>query len=368
MGGVVGLPLVEERQPVGGAVVLIDAGGIVEYVVVACDTPLAELLEVSGVELPGVDLGRSLACRLGVHGVAHEEIPEGLGPLQTVGDDVVFPLDGTVIKGIGSVVGNGKFVAFGLLGGNQDDAIVCTRTVDGCRRCVLEDGDCLDIGRVHVAKAAFPAVNQHEGAAVARTYGIGSAGAGGHGCTGRVFVCVGSDIDATGVVCLTVGLDNVQTGNLSLKGTGDVGVRTVGHLVTVEVLDGTHELGLFQGTVTDDDRGFQHLGIVGEDEVDLCPAVNGLLNGLVAEELANQRRVGLGLDGIGAVTVSHYTVGSSLHHDSRADDRQAFRIENHTGYRRSLCEGAQPGKQGYECQRKPSGNRDFHHKWSLVNN
>jgi hypothetical protein len=63
---------------------------------------------------------------------------------------------------------------------------------------------------------------------------------------------VGSDIDVTRVAYLTVGLHDVQTGDLALEGTSHVDVGTIGELLSFEVLYGTDELGLLEGTVTDD--------------------------------------------------------------------------------------------------------------------
>ena len=87
---------------------------------------------------------------------------------------------------------------------------------------------------------------------------------------------------------LTIGLDNVQTGNLALQGTCHIAVGTVGENFTVEVFDGTHQLGFLQGTITDHDRGFQGFRIFDKDEIHFGTAIQRFLNGLVSEELTNQ--------------------------------------------------------------------------------
>ena len=108
--------------------------------------------------------------------------------------------------------------------------------------------------------------------------------------------CTAADVHRAGVAHLTVGLDDVQAGDLPLQGTGDVVVRAVGDHIAVKVLDRTYKLGLFQGTVTDDDGRFQRLGILVENEIDPGTVVDTLLDGLIAEELADKDAVPRSLD------------------------------------------------------------------------
>ena len=56
-----------------------------------------------------------------------------------------------------------------------------------------------------------------------------------------------------------------------------------GDLVTVEVLHGTYQLGLFKGTVTHDHGRFEHFGVVCKGEVDVASAPDRLFLGLVTE-------------------------------------------------------------------------------------
>ena len=55
------------------------------------------------------------------------------------------------------------FIYRTFLGGHQDDAIGCTGAVDGCRRCILDDGDGGHVLGVDAVDAAFDAVDEHEG-------------------------------------------------------------------------------------------------------------------------------------------------------------------------------------------------------------
>ena len=128
---------------------------------------------------------------------------------------------------------------------------------------------------------------------------------------------IGSNVNITRVVCLTISLDNVKTCNLSLQGTGEVGIGTIGNLGAVEVFYGAHELGLFQRTVTYNDSGFEHLSIVGKHEINFVAIADCFFNCLVTEELAYENGITLCFYGIGAVRICHCTGGRTLNHHGR---------------------------------------------------
>ena len=200
---------------------------------------------------------------------------------------MVLPFDQTFVQGVGAAVGHGHLVAFGFLRGHEDHTVGSTGTVDSGGGGILQDSHRFNIVRVHLAQGAFHAVDEDEGAAAVTDAVTVTAGA----CrtfTGVIRGTAATDVHATGVAGLTIGLDNVQTGNLALQGTRHIAVGTVGENFTVEVFDGTHQLGFLQGTITDHDRGFQGFRIFDKDEIHFGTAIQRFLNGLVSEELTNQ--------------------------------------------------------------------------------
>ena len=148
-----------------------------------------------------------------------------------------------------AVVGHPHAAGFTLLGSDQDDAVRCAHTVDcGCR-CVLEDGEGLDIARRQEIDVV------HEGAVNdVQRIGIVADGAyaadlHGRAGTGGAALC---DLDA---------------GYHALEGAHGVGGRLLGKLVTLHVHDrGGEVLGLL-GTVTHNHDLVKEVGVLFEDNL-----------------------------------------------------------------------------------------------------
>ena len=303
---------VEEVQPVGVAIVQelslaaqrITGGIIGKDTVFIVFHPLgagsrdgAVRVQVRGTghgHILRIDRGRHFAGSTGDTGIIAIEIIESFQPLQTIAHNVVFPLDQTLIERIGAAIRHGHFVTLGFLRGHEDHTVGSAGTVNSGGGSVLQNGNRFDIIRVHLAQGAFHTVDEHQGAAAVTDTVTGTAGA----CRTRTGVIRGiaaTDVHATGVAGLTIGLDNVQTGNLALQGTRHIAVGTVGENFAVEVFDGTHQLGFLQGTITHHHRGFQGLRILKEDKIHFGTAIQRFLNGLVSKKLTNQdgRRGGL---------------------------------------------------------------------------
>ena len=169
-----------------------------------------------------------------------------------------------------------------------------------------------------------------------------------------------TDIYGTGVVRLTVGLDDVQAGNLSLQGTRDVVVRTVGDRFAVQVFDRADELGLLQGAVTDDDRRLEGLMVFLKEKINLGTFVDTLLDGFVAEELADENAVRRSLDRVGTIGFRHIPDIGTFHNDGGAGDGFIRTIvDDHAGNRHVLCINHSPQEQsqGGGCT---SENPNFH--------
>ena len=228
--------LVEQLQPVRFTVVgICTVVGVVD-IEIACFAASLQPLKVIRTDGEGVDRGRSVTGSGRSHLVTCHELIEHLGPGNRIGDDVVLPLDSPVVVGICPVIGDSELVALGILRGDEDDTVVCLRTIDRCGRSILQDGDRLDIARVDIGKASLDTIDEDEGSASSLSDSMGGTTTIGHGCTGQVGMVVGSDIDVTRVAYLTVGLHDVQTGDLALEGTSHVDVGTIGELFSLEVL------------------------------------------------------------------------------------------------------------------------------------
>ena len=159
-----------------------------------------------------------------------------------------------------------------------------------------------------------------------------------------------TDIDITRMACLTIVLDDVQTGDLSLEGTGDIQVRTVCNLLTVKVFYRADELRLLQGTVTDDNRLLEGLGIILEVEVDLRTLTDGDFLRLVPEELAHDHITFGGSERIGSVCIRRGSSCRILHHKGGSDDRLIVRrIQYNTGNSHILRKSTYRHKKRQQC-------------------
>ena len=101
--------------------------------------------------------------------------------------------------------------------------------------------------------------------------------------------------------CLTVSLHDVETGNLSLKGSCHIGIRPVLYDAAVEVLYRTHELSLFQCTVTDDYSGVKQLVVRLKSIVHNSFGSDLGFHALVTDNGANQNIFCLCFDGVMSV-------------------------------------------------------------------
>ena len=75
-------------------------------------------------------------------------------------------MDGMVVGSFGCYIDNGFRILFSALGGYKHNTVCSARTVDGCCRCILEDGEAFDgFGwqTVQVVRRYFDAVEQDKG-------------------------------------------------------------------------------------------------------------------------------------------------------------------------------------------------------------
>ena len=362
----VGVAIVQElslaAQRITGGIIGKDTVFIVFHTLGAGRRDSAVRVQVRGTghgHILRIDRGRHFAGSTGDTGIIAIEIIESFQPLQTIAHNVVFPLDQTLIERIGAAIRHGNFVTLGLFCGHEDHTISGTGTVDSGGGGILQDSHRFNIVRVHLAQGAFHTVDEHQGAAAVTDTVTGTAGA----CrtrTGVIGSLAATDIHATGVAGLTIGLDNVQTGNLALQGTRNIAVGTVGKYFTVEVFDRTHQLGFLQGTITHHHRGFQGLRILKEDKIHFGTAIQRFLNGLVSKKLTNQDGRRGGLDRVGTVVLGDITRIGTFHHHGSSDDGFVGRtIDNPTGNRRVLRESGPPQEDSQDS-RHTGENLYFH--------
>ena len=114
---------------------------------------------------------------------------------------------------------------------------------------------------------------------------------------------------------LTVSLHDVESGNLSLKGSCHIGIRPVLYDAAVEVLHRTNELSLFQCTVTDDYSGVKQLVVRLKSIVHNSLGSDLGFHALVTDNGANQNIFCICFDGVMSVDVRRYSVGRSLDHN-----------------------------------------------------
>ena len=300
-----GNAVVDPAVAAGDIDVVLDDGGVL---VEDGFHPVGALPEGIGIVVDGGVAGVELAL------VHHDGI---LGGVEHGG------LAPGILHTIGKVVGDDG-LPFGTgLGGHEDHAVGRAGAVDGGGSGVLEDVDALDVVRVDVVDAAgrHPVHDVERGRVVdgADTAdddrGAGARGAG-----------VLGDLDTGGhalehVVHPVLGLDLQVVG---------------GHRG-----DGGRNHGFLLDAIADDDRLFQHLGVLRED--DFHNAVGRGHGGLghIADAGDFQDGAGSHAEGESSVHARHGTVAGSLLDDKSADNRLACIVEDDTadgGVLRPCCQ------------------------------
>ena len=120
---------------------------------------------------------------------------------------------------------------------------------------------------------------------------------------------------------LTVGLNDVQSRDLPLKRPRHIGVGPAFKFLTRQVLDGPHQLGLLESTITDHNSRVKHLGVFLKNDVQFCSLADINLYSLITEKLAYKDRVGVSLDGVRSVCISRCAHRCALHHYNRPRNR-----------------------------------------------
>ena len=196
-----------------------------------------------------------------------------------------------------------------LAGSHEDNTVRRTGTVDSCGGSILQDVDGLDVSRVQVLQmAAGHTVDDHERA----------RGAGGTDTTDR---------DVVSGARTTAGLDDVHTRNGAVQGAERIRRALLLDILTRDVDRGTREQALLLGTITDDDRFIQELGVFLEHDIDDRASIQLLFLG--SETDAGEREGGVRRNGNRVVTIpvregAHSVV--TAEHDSDTDDRFATRV------------------------------------------
>ncbi len=144
-----------------------------------------------------------------------------------------------------------------LLGGNHDNTVGSTGTVDGGGRCILEDGEALDVFRINggqrIAHTGNTVIGDRQAVDdVQRVVGSvdGGAATDTDGCSGAGHTGTGGNDD---------------TRALAAEEVGRRGDDALVDFIGLDRRDGTGEVALFHGTVTDDHHLVEEIGIFFEE-------------------------------------------------------------------------------------------------------
>ena len=216
-------------------------------------------------------------------------------------------------------------VAAPLLGGDEDDAVRSTRTVDGRRRSVLEHGEGFDVvgvDRLQRVGHTLAAVDcdgypvDHDQRVVRGVERSRTAHADGGARSGA-----------------SVAGDDMHARNLTLEHVlcGDHGAAV--ELFGLDRHDRTGHVVLLDRTVADHHHVVDTHGILFEREVRQQRRTGHQADGLVTDIADLDDRLGAGgADGIVAVDARRDTVGRALFDDGSAQDRHPGLVDNYAFY------------------------------------
>ena len=216
------------------------------------------------------------------------------------------------VPGEAAVVGDvgGAFLAG--LGGDEHDTVTGLRAVDGGGGGVLQDLHGFDHRRIQVLDVVhLQTIDDEERSDVTGVRGI------------TTDADVGTGTRSTG------GVDDLDTGGLTLEGSGGVGDGTVLQVFGTDRSHGAGEVALALDTVTDHDRLLQEFSVFLEGDVE-----HGLVHrgeGLIGITDAGDVDVGAcgDVETESTVSVGHSTNGGVADNDDGGSDHgSAVRIDN----------------------------------------
>ena len=193
------------------------------------------------------------------------------------------------------IVLHGRSAFLGSLGGDQDDTIGTTGTIDGGRGSILQYIDALDVVGRDVVNTRHLYAIHHIQRLIALGDGSASTDTDGHGGTGT-----------------TVLRDDIHTGQLSLQGFCDVADGIGSEFVTGDGSHSTCQVLTLHRTITDHHHVFQR-GVVlfeGDVQLRLASHIDGL--GLVADIRDFQSRIVRNADGEVSVEIGHSTLAIAI--------------------------------------------------------
>ena len=246
-------------------------------------------------------------------------------------------LDGLLEGGVG-VEGHLRSLALDtLVGGDEDDTVGAAGTVDGGGGGVLEDVHALDVTRGDVGEGS------HERHAVEDDERVVGGGQG----------TLAADADLHRGTRLGVRLGHLDTGDAAFEGAGDITGGNRAEVITAHGGDGAGHILAAGRTVTDHDRGFQLLGVIFEDDVDLAAGLDGNLHGGVAHAGNLEGRGRAGLEGIRTIDTGDGAVGRIHDHHSRSRDGRTALVRDRAADADALRLGEERQHQAdsHECKR-----------------
>ena len=249
------------------------------------------------------------------------------------------------LQGEAAVVGDVGGAFLTTLGGDEHDTVTGLGAVDGGGGGVLQDLHGFDHRRIQVLDVVhLQTIDDEERSDVAGVRGI------------TTDADVGTGTRSTG------GVDDLDTGGLTLEGSGGVGDGTVLQVFGTDRSDGAGEVALALDTVTDHDRLLQEFSVFLEGDVE-----HGLVHrgeSLIGITDAGDVDVGAcrDVETESTVSVSHSTNGGVADNDDGgSDDGSSVRIDNRSadgavlgGRNRSQearCDDHHSG--GHSCKKLP---------------
>ncbi len=270
--------------------------------------------------IQGVDPVDGVFAHIEVHLVLDVHVLPGIQELGHLLD---------VLHAVEAVVGDGDLAALALLGGNQDDAVRTTGTVDGAGSSVLEDVDAFNVGRVECVDVAA----RHTVDYIQRSIGTGGTHT--------------ADVDVVAGTRLTIGAHDAHAGRGGLHGSEGAGGVELGQLFTLDLDGGAgHEL-LLLDAVTDHDRFFEKLGIFLKEHFENRAVSDRDHLSLVTDGRNLDRRAGLDVQNEITLHVCRGTILGAAFNDTRTD-HGAVGVGDRTGDPDGLRHGGHAQEQ--QCQ------------------
>ena len=247
--------------------------------------------------------------------VISKEINKCIQPLQTIGNEFVLPENVSSIQWYRAVVIYSNLVRLRCFSSNKDNTKSSSSSIDSSGSSILKNCNRFNIFRVYSCQITLHAIDKNKSTATLTYRMFFTFSLSTDFRSWLVRCSTSTDGNSTLMSRLTIWLNNIQTRNLSLKGSCNIGIGSALKFLTWQVFNGTNQLSFLKSTISNDYSRLQGLSILLHNDIQRGSLFNIYLDSFVAKKLTYKNSIGICLNRKRAVCICRSTYRCTLYHD-----------------------------------------------------